>query len=159
MVAEEGLKNPVCHFRGRSEHSLDAKGRLNIATRLKEALRLQGDERLMITPWHNCIRAYSLPRWEELEMALLAQGQKKPETVKLIRYMVGGAEECELDRQGRIHLPAALREECGIRRDVVINGMIAYFEIWDKATWEKENKPSGDNFSEYHQALLETGMF
>lgn len=113
----------------------------------------------MITPWHKCIRAYPLPHWEELEMTLLAQGQKRPETVKLIRYMIGGAEECVLDKQGRILLPAALREECGIKRDIVINGMITYFEIWDKAVWEKENRPSGENFQDFEQALLEAGMF
>jgi len=158
-VVEGSVKKTVCHFRGRSEHALDAKGRLNIATRFRESLRQQEDERLMVTPWHNCLRAYSLPHWEELEMTLLAQGQKGPETIKLIRYMIGGAEECVLDKQGRILLPAKLREDCGIKKDTVINGMITYFEIWDKAIWEAENKPTGENFQNFEQVLLEMGLF
>ncbi|HIJ91511.1 MAG TPA: division/cell wall cluster transcriptional repressor MraZ [Deltaproteobacteria bacterium] len=158
-MVEGGVKNPVCHFRGRSEHALDAKGRLNIATRFRESLRSQGDERLMVTPWHNCIRAYPLPHWEELEMTLLAQGQKRPETVKLIRYMIGGAEECVLDKQGRILLPATLREDCSIKKEVVANGMITYFEIWDKEIWEAENKPTGESFQNFEQVLLEMGLF
>lgn len=158
-MADEGVKNPVCRFRSRSEHLLDAKGRLNIATRFREALRRQGDERLMIVPWHNCIRAYPLPQWEELEMTLLAQGQKSPETVKLIRYMIGGAEECVLDKQGRILLSAPLREDCGIRKEVVANGMITYFEIWDKEVWETKNKPADEDFHNFEKVLQETGLF
>jgi len=158
-VVEGSVKEPVCRFRSRSEHVLDAKGRLNIATRFREALRNQGDERLMLTPWRNCIRAYSLPEWEELELALTAQGQKSPEKLKLIRYMIGGAEECVLDKQGRILLPATLREDCRIKKEVVVSGMIAYFEIWDKEVWEAESKPTDDDFRNFEQVLLETGQF
>ena len=158
-MVEGSVQNTVCHFRGRSEHALDAKGRLNIATRFRESLRSQGDERLMVTPWHNCIRAYPLPHWEELEMTLLAQGQKRPETIKLIRYMIGGAEECALDKQGRILLPATLREDCSIKKEIVANGMITYFEIWDKEIWAAENKPTGENFQDFEKVLLEMGLF
>ena len=158
-MVEGSVKNPVCRFRSRSEHVLDAKGRLNIATRFRESLRSQGDERLMVIPWHNCIRAYPLPHWEELEMALLAQGQKSPETVKLIRYMIGGAEECVLDKQGRILLSASLREDCSIKKEIVVNGMITYFEIWDKGVWETKNKPTGEDFQNFEQVLQELGLF
>ncbi|MDH5524383.1 MAG: division/cell wall cluster transcriptional repressor MraZ [Desulfobulbaceae bacterium] len=158
-MEEAVMKNTVCHLRGRSEHALDAKGRLNIATRFRDALRRQADERLMVTPWHKCLRAYPLPHWEELEMTLLAQGQKRPETVKLIRYMIGGAVECTLDKQGRIQLPVGLRDDIGVTKDVVVNGMITYFEIWDKGVWEVENKPSAENFQNFEQVLLEMGLF
>lgn len=158
-MGEGSVKNPGCRFRSRSEHVLDAKGRLNIATRFRDALRSHGDERLMVTPWRNCIRAYSLPQWEELEVALTAQGQKSPEKLKLIRYMIGGAEECVLDKQGRILLPATLREDCRIKKEVVVSGMIDYFEIWDKEVWEAESKPTVDDFQNFEQVLLETGRF
>ena len=158
-MVEGSVKNPVCRFRSRSEHVLDAKGRLNIATRFREALRNQGDERLMLAPWRDCIRAYSLPEWEELEMSLTAQGPKSPEKLKLIRYLIGGAEECVLDKQGRILLSPTLREGCRIKKEVVVNGMIAYFEIWDKEVWEAESKPTVDDFHIFEQVLLETGRF
>lgn len=158
-MVEGSVKNPVCRFRSRSEHVLDAKGRLNIATRFREALRNQGDERLILTPWLNCIRVYSLPEWEALEMDLVVQGQKSPEKLKLIRYMMGGAEECVLDKQGRILLSPTLREGCRIKKEVVVSGMITYFEIWDKEVWEAESKPTADDFRNYEQVLLETGRF
>ncbi len=153
------VKSPVNHFRGRSEHALDEKGRLNIATRFREVLRRQYDERLMITPWHNCLKAYPLPQWEEMEMTLRAEGKKNPNMVKLIRFMVGGVVECSLDKQGRVLLPPNLRTDCAIDKEVVVNGMITYFEIWDKNTWEADNKPSGDNFQNFEQTLIELGLF
>lgn len=153
------VKSPVNHFRGRSEHALDEKGRLNIATRFREVLRRQYDERLMITPWHNCLKAYPLPQWEEMEMTLRAEGKKNPNMVKLIRFMVGGVVECGLDKQGRVLLPPNLRSDCGLDKEVVVNGMITYFEIWNKKTWEADNKPSGDNFQNFEQTLLELGLF
>lgn len=153
------LRSPIHHFRGRSEHALDGKGRLNIATRFREVLRDQYDERLMVTPWYNCLKAYPLPQWEELEMTLLAQGKKQPEMIKLVRYMIGGVEECGLDKQGRILLPANLREERNIRKEVVVNGMITYFEIWDKETWTLENRPTPESFQNFEHALLEMGLF
>jgi len=158
-MSEGGVRSPVHHFRGRSEHALDEKGRLNIATRFREVLRKQYDERLMITPWHNCLKAYPLPQWEEMEMTLLAEGKKQPHLINLIRYMIGGVVEGALDKQGRILLPPNLREECRIEKDVVVNGMITYFEIWDKATWERVNKPSPEHFQNFEQTLLELGLF
>ena len=158
-MSEGIVKSPVNHFRGRSEHALDEKGRLNIATRFREVLRRQYDERLMITPWHNCLKAYPLPQWEEMEMTLRAEGKKNPNMVKLIRFMVGGVVECGLDKQGRVLLPPNLRSDCGLDKEVVVNGMITYFEIWNKKTWEADNKPSGDNFQNFEQTLLELGLF
>ncbi|MFH7321562.1 division/cell wall cluster transcriptional repressor MraZ [Desulfurivibrio sp. D14AmB] len=158
-MAENSLRSPIYHFRGRSEHTMDEKGRLSIATRFREVLRQQYDERLMITPWNSCLKAYPLPQWEEMELKLLAEGKKQPHQIKLVRYMIGGVVECALDKQGRVLLPPNLRAESGLEKEVVVTGMINYFEIWDKATWEKINKPTGENFIEFEQTLLELGLF
>lgn len=159
MSSEGRAQMPVYHFRGRSEHVLDGKGRLSIATRYRDVLRKQYDERLMVMPWKSCLKAYPLPAWEELEISLRAQGKKHPQQLKMIRYMVGGVVECALDRQGRILLPPNLRDECGLHKEVVVNGMIAYFEIWDKENWEQINRPSSEQFAEFEQSLLEQGLF
>lgn len=159
VMNEANIRSPVNHFRGRSDHALDGKGRLNIATRFREVLRRQYDERLMVTPWHNCLRAYPLPQWEELEVTLRAEGKKQPHMINMVRYMIGGVVECSLDKQGRVLLPPKLREDCGIKKEVVVNGMITYFEIWDKKTWAVENKPSVENFQNFEQTLLELGLF
>ena len=152
------IRNPVNHFRGRSEHSLDGKGRLNIPARFRDVLRHQYDERLMLTPWTKCLKAYPLPQWEKLEMTLLARLQEQPDMKKMIRYMIGGVVECSLDKQGRILLPPKLREECGINKEVVISGVMTYFEILDKKTWEIDNKPTSEDFENFEMSLLRSGL-
>ncbi|OIP46220.1 MAG: division/cell wall cluster transcriptional repressor MraZ [Deltaproteobacteria bacterium CG23_combo_of_CG06-09_8_20_14_all_60_8] len=157
-MVEGGSRAPVNHFRGRSDHVLDDKGRLSIATRFRDVLRRQYDERLMITSWHNCLRAYPLPQWEEIEMTLRTADRKNPQMLKLIRWM-SGAEECGIDKQGRVLIPPKLRDEGKIRKEIVANGMLTYFEIWDKEIWDKVSQPSPDDFKQFEETLSELGLF
>ena len=160
MTESALIRGAVHNFRGRSEHSLDGKGRLNIPTRFREVMRRQcKDSRLMAFPWLNCLKVYPMARWEELELNLLNTGKKQPETVKMVRYMVGGVVECPLDKQGRILLPGKMRADCGIDKEILVSGMISYFEIWDKATWETDNQPSAEDFRTFELNLLESGLF
>lgn len=156
-MTEGGIKIRVHHFRGRSDHVLDSKGRLSIATRFREVLRRQYDERLMVTSWKNCLRAYPLPQWEEMEMTLRNSDRKNPQMIKLIRWM-SGAEECALDKQGRILIPPKLRDEGGVSKEIVANGMLTYFEIWDKETWSKVNQPTADDFTKFEETLFDLGL-
>jgi MraZ protein len=157
-VVGELIVDPGNHFRGRSEHSLDGKGRLNIPTRFREVLRAQYDERLMVTPWNQCLRVYPVQQWEKMEVQLLAHLKDQPEMSKMIRYMIGGVVECPLDKQGRILLSPKLREEGGISREVVITGVMTYFEILDKQTWEADNKPTVADFASFEISLLKSGL-
>ncbi len=157
-MVEGGPRGPVNHFRGRSDHVLDDKGRLSIASRFKEVLRRQYDERLMIISWNDCLRAYPLSQWEEIEMTLRTTDRKNPGMTKLIRWM-SGAEECSLDKQGRVLIPAKLRSDGGIGKEIVFNGMLTYFEIWDKTVWEKVGRPAPDDFEQFEETLLDLGMF
>jgi len=157
-VTDGEQKARVGHFRGRSEHALDGKGRLNIPTRFREVLRRQYDERLMVAPWHNCLRAYPLPQWEELETTLRAEGKTQPQMIKLLRYLVGGVVDCPLDKQGRVLLPPVLRTGCEITKEVVVSGMITYFEIWDQTVWERENKPAEEDFQAFEQIMIQSGL-
>ncbi len=154
------IRGAVHNFRGRSEHNLDDKGRLNIPTRFREVLRRRyKDNLLMVSPWQNCLKAYPLAQWEKLELNLLDTSKKQPETIKMVRYVVGGVVECPLDKQGRILLPGKMRTDSGVAREILVSGMISYFEIWDKTTWETENQPSVEDFRSFELNLLEIGLF
>jgi MraZ protein len=160
VTGSASIRGNMHNFRGRSEHNLDGKGRLNIPTRFREVLRRQyKDSLMMVFPWQNCLKAYPMARWEELELNLLNTGKKQPETIKMVRYMVGGVVECPLDKQGRILLPAKMRSDSGIEKEVLVSGMISYFEIWDKGTWEADNQPTAEDFNNFELNLLESGLF
>ena len=112
----------------------------------------------MITPWMKCLKAYPLPQWEKMEITLLARLQEQPDMKKMIRYMIGGVVECSLDKQGRILLPPKLREECGVEKDVVVSGVMTYFEILDKKSWEIDSKPTPKDFTKFEVSLLSSGL-
>ncbi len=156
----DGRRDNGIRFRGRSEHTLDDKGRLNVPARIQEVLRSIGDERLMIVPWEKCIKAYPVPVWERLEEQLLAEAQSNPgpRVRRMVEHMIGGVEECTL-KQGRISLPAKMRAQVGIDREVVLEGMITMLRIWDKATWEEESKPTADDFRRFDDRLAQFGTF
>ncbi|PID73021.1 MAG: division/cell wall cluster transcriptional repressor MraZ [Desulfobacterales bacterium] len=147
-------------FRSRSEHVLDTKGRLNFPARFREVLRQQGPEILMIAPWKTHLRGYLIAEWESLETKLLTEGADFLGTELFVRYVIGGVVDVNLDKQGRIALPLDLRNDVGLDREVVVTGMVNWFEIWDKELWAAEKQAIKDNFGTLKKdSLTKIGVF
>ena len=146
-------------FRGRSEHALDIKGRLNIPSRFRDVLAQYESEELMVTNWGAHLRAFPVSQWEILENKLLTNGREQPGLTNFIRLVVSGVTPCLPDKQGRVLLPPSLRSEAGIVQDVVLAGMLDYVEIWDKGAWELENQATRENFGDYKESLARLGIF
>jgi len=144
-------------FRSRTVHVLDEKGRLNLPSRFREVLRQSGSDILMVAPWKTHLRAYRLAEWEALETKLLTQGGEHG-IAKFVRYAVGGVVECVLDNQGRIRIPPELRIDAKLSKDVVLTGMMDWFEICDKDTSQAEIDTTRDNFEEYQAGLARMGV-
>jgi MraZ protein len=151
-------KSSISRFRSRSEHTLDNKGRLNIPSRFRDVIQGNDQEILMVTNWHKCLKAFPAKIWEQIETTLLVQGKKQPGMDSFRRYVISGVAECALDRQGRILLPPTLRADFDLKKDVVLNGMLDHFEIWEKTAWEKERKLTRDKFSDFEQSLSALGI-
>ncbi len=146
-------------FRSRTEHTLDAKGRLNFPSRFREVLRDCDSEVLMIAPWNKHLRAYPVADWDALETKLLTKGGEQSGIASFVRYVVGGVVECSLDKQGRIRLPADLRIDAGIQKDIVLTGMLDWVEIWDVDAWRVENQSTKGNFDSHEESLAKMGIF
>ena len=153
-MADEHAQSSGYRFRSRSEHSLDAKGRLSIPARFREVLRGEFSENLIVTNWHKCLKAYPVQVWENLETILLGQGKKQPGMASFVRYVISGVTECALDKQGRILVPPALRADFNMTKEVILNGMLDHFEIWNKADWESETKQTRDQFETFDLSAL-----
>ena len=111
------------------QHSLDAKGRLFIPARLREKL---GDTFYLTLSTQNCLTAYSLKKWEELEEKV----GNMPRSKQLqVRPLFSHAARCELDSQGRVLIPQALRNFAGLSKNVAVVGTGLYAEIWDADKW------------------------
>ena len=158
MAAKTNKKNTELRFRSRSEHTLDSKGRLNIPSRFREVLRTVYDNDLVITNWEKSLRVYPVSEWLKVEDKLKEQGAGQPGLRDFVRYVISGVVECSLDKQGRILLPGTMRNEFSIGSEVVLNGMLDYFEIWDKAAWADETRRTRDKFKDFEQGLSSLGI-
>ena len=149
-------------FRGRYEHSIDAKGRTSVPSRFRDVMLAQGDSRLVLTTGlDNCLVAYPMAEWLAFERRLAELPQFDADVVTLKRIYVSGAVECELDRVGRILVPASLRKHAKLSRDVLWAGMGAYLELWAKESFEdlrKEVLVDDDRRLEVAKRLAELGL-
>src|SRR5579859_2510860 len=125
-------------FRGRHEHTIDAKGRTSVPARYRDALDAVGERRVVLTSALDpCLVAYTLPEWTAFEERLAKLPQFDRAVQKLKRIYVSGAVEREIDELGRILIPPELREHARLRKEVLWAGSGRYAELWDKEEWLK----------------------
>ena len=124
-------------FKGRYEHTIDAKGRVSIPSRFRDVLAsMDGDDRLIVTSFvEPCLRAYPVAEWQALEERVRQMPRFDPAVVRLKRVLISGATECPIDKNGRILIPPVLRQFAGLEREMVWAGMVDNIEIWSKENW------------------------
>ena len=109
-------------FMGEYNHTVDAKGRLIVPSKFREQL---GDEFVVTKGLDNCLFVYENSEWAALEEKLRTLPLTNAAGRKFSRFLLAGATTCEVDKQGRILLPAVLREFAGIEKDAVLVGVAA----------------------------------
>ena len=114
---------------GTYQHSIDAKGRLFIPARLREEL---GDEFFVTISTEKCLTAYSNKSWENM---LESISLKPKMDQKKLRSVFSHAARVELDGQGRILIPQALREHAGLVKNVSVIGVGVCAQLWDAEAW------------------------
>jgi MraZ protein len=145
-------------FRGRYNHQIDTKGRLSVPSRFREVLCSNYDERLIVTNFDECLWAYPLAEWQELEKKVSALPQFMDEVKALQRIFISAAVECPIDKQGRVLIPPPLREYAAIERDVIIVGMTKRFEIWAKQRWDNVFKSAQIKLNSMGTRLADLGL-
>jgi len=114
---------------GEYQHSLDAKGRLFIPARMREEL---GEVFYLTISPDKCLSAYNAVHWQNLcdkvnSMPFVKQRKMRP--------LFAHATRCELDAQGRVLIPANLREFAGLTKSVTVVGNNNHAEFWDTQAW------------------------
>jgi MraZ protein len=117
---------------GEHDHSLDDKNRLTLPAKLREGL---GDGVVVTRGMDGCLYAYAAEDWQRLAERIQALDPLSRESRVMQRHFFSGAVRAELDKQGRMVLPAALLEAAGIHREVTVAGVFDHLEIWDRAKW------------------------
>ncbi len=132
-------------FRGSFVHLIDAKGRVSIPARYREVVVSSGRSELVVTRCPNSppprLEAYPVGVWEKLDEQLQNRaGRFDPHMMRFEDFFVGNAQSCEIDAQGRILIPTALREWAGLEKEVVFSGARDRFRIWNPEAWEQEQQ-------------------
>ncbi len=132
-------------FLGHSQHSLDVKGRIILPARFRETLAKRYDDRMVITLSHRglngaverCLYLYPWLEFERVLERLNAAPPSDPAIVAFKRYVVGHAEECQIDKQGRVLIPPLLRERVALEKDVALVGDNNLIQAWSVEEWNR----------------------
>jgi MraZ protein len=132
---EESVEHSyVAVFKGTYHHRIDAKGRLPVPAAFRRTLGEPG--LVVVTLLDQCLAAYAPGEWGRLEAQLGALPAFSKPVKALTRLLASRAADCEIDVQGRILLPPALRAAAGLGRDAVVVGVLNRFEVWSPESWE-----------------------
>src|SRR5580693_5510580 len=145
-------------FRGRHEHTIDAKGRTSVPARYRDVLDAAGERRVVLTSALDpCLVAYGQAEWHAFEERLATLPQFDRAVQKLKRIYVSGAVECEIDDVGRILVPPTLRDHAALKKDVLWAGAGRYPELWDKDGWQRHFETTDDEKRDIATRLAELG--
>jgi transcriptional regulator MraZ len=146
-------------FRGRYEHTIDAKGRTSLPARYRDALVSMNERRIILTSSLDpCLAAYTTPEWTAFEERLAKLPQFDRAVQKLKRIYVSGAVECDVDDSGRILVPPTLRAYAKLEKDVLWAGNGKYAELWDANLWRAHFDTTEDERAQISTRLAELGL-
>lgn len=122
-------------FFGEYQHSVDKKGRAFIPSKFRDEL---GESFIICRSIDSrpCLRVYSVEQWSELDAKLRALPARAGD---FKRKIYSSATSVECDGQGRVLIPAKLREFAQLEGDASFIGMSDFFEVWSPANWSKED--------------------
>jgi len=120
-------------FLGEFNHTIDEKGRVTIPSRFRPELA-RGV--VLTRGLDGCLALYPNAEWETLAQQLKALPLTDRRARDFRRFMFGSATEAVPDRQGRVLIPAYLRQYAAIDGEVTVVGMNTYIEIWNSETWQ-----------------------
>ncbi len=142
-------------FMGEFSHSLDAKGRLIMPAKYREQL---GEKFVVTKGTEKCLSVYSMEEWQDIEKSFRDILRTGKVARQFARSFFAGAAEIEIDKQGRILIPQNLKEYAGLKKDVVLAGVMNRIEIWDKDSWEETNALDDENMETIIEQMAELGL-
>ena len=139
-------------FIGEYAHNLDAKGRIIIPAKFRDALNTTF---ILTRGLDGCLTIYSNEQWEKIFEKLNKLPSTKKATRQYIHMLTSRACECTLDNQGRIQIPSFLSKPVNITKECVIVGVNDHIEIWDQEAWNSYYEEASESFEEVAEELSE----
>ncbi|KGP92764.1 cell division protein MraZ [Pontibacillus chungwhensis BH030062] len=139
-------------FMGEYQHNIDAKGRIIVPSKFREDL---GEKFVITRGLDKCVFAYPLSEWNVIEEKLKKLPLTKKDARAFTRFFFSGAVECEVDKQGRINIPAPLRTYAALEKECIVIGVSNRVEFWAKDDWETYFEESEDSFAEIAENMMD----
>lgn len=142
-------------FMGEHEHNLDERGRIAIPAKFRSKL---GEAVVITRGFDRCLLVYPIEVWQAISDKMATVSVANDDGRESLRFLFSRASDVEIDKQGRILIPASLRDYANIRDTVILIGMNTRFEIWDKATWEEVRARLDSNGPAIAQRIDQMGV-
>lgn len=154
------MEEKVPAFSGKYYYTIDPKGRVIIPSPFREIITTNYNTKLFVTNdiFDKCLHVYPHDEWAKLEEKVRQFPQMLEEVKYFKRRVIASAQEIELDKQGRVLIPASLREDAGLNSDIVIVGQIDKIELWDRREWDAVNDPSNIDKKAVAEKLAALGL-
>ena len=140
-------------FMGEYNHTIDTKGRLIVPAKFRESL---GEHFVITKGLDGCLFVYDNSEWENFEQKLKSLPITNKDARQFVRFFLAGAATVEVDKQGRILVPAVLREFAELEKDVVLVGVASRIEIWSKDKWNENC--TYDDVEDIAESMAELGI-
>jgi MraZ protein len=128
-------------FIGEYQHAVDNKNRMIIPSKFRDSL---GDGFVLTKGLDGCLYAYTMEEWKVMEEKLKKLPLTNKDARAFVRFFFSGANEIDIDKQGRALIPQNLLEYAGIEKEIISIGVSTRIEIWGKEKWEDYNSQNID---------------
>jgi MraZ protein len=145
-------------FRGHEQARIDEKGRLKVPNVFRSFLESKYGRELFLTSLSGeYVRLYPMPVWLDIEEKLGRMPSTHPSRLRFLDRVNFFGQAVELDTQGRVLIPARLRETAAIAGDVDVLGQYNYLDTWnhDRLQARLQRDPYTDDDA---KALSEFGI-
>ena len=151
-----GERTGLVAFKGTYNYSIDHKGRLSIPVKFRMMADTPSSEYYVVARgFEGCLYIYPHDAWQQIEDKLaLLKTISDPQARYFVRTLLSNAADTKVDKLGRISIPQNLLELAGIKRDVVVRGVLDKIEIWDPEVLRKYEDSRPDSYEDVAKQLL-----
>jgi MraZ protein len=140
---------------GESQTVLDDKGRITVSRRFRETMSVLGHALWYMTRgFDGSLFIFPKEEWDKIRSQASQRSSMDVKAIQFRRMFFGSVAEVQPDRQGRLSVPAHLREFAGLEKEAVLIGVDDHLELWSKDRWRDYQTAQGEEYKSMASELF-----